>query len=228
MSEIERESFIYEQLEKVWQKQLLMKAVEYSKSNLGKKDSAPFTNTYTSDPPKNDSSPSVNLLPTLAAAAESSNLDEIKARLQAAEVVLAANTKRFNRVRAKFRASRRDVDELKRMLEEAQGNSGKSNVVTHPSPNQHNQHCYYRPFCKRMTRDCGGWTRTGCEDYRPKDKYGREGPKRKELPGGTDGAEFGKMKKEFDAPKLREIAKNSMRKKRDLQKATENPSKKKK
>jgi hypothetical protein len=39
---------------------------------------------------------------------------------------------------------------------------------------------------------------------------------------------FEKMKKEFDAPKLREIAKKSMRKKRDLQKATENPSKKKK
>jgi hypothetical protein len=36
------------------------------------------------------------------------------------------------------------------------------------------------------------------------------------------------MKNEFDAPKLREIAKKSMRKKRDLQKATENPSKKKK
>ena len=135
---------------------------------------------------------------------------------------------KVHRVRAKFRTSQRDVDALKRLLEEVQGLSDTRNDVTQCSPNQHDQSCYYRPFCQRMTRACSGWTRTGCQDFKPKDKYGREGPKRKELPGGTDGAEFRKMKKEFDAPKLRAIAKKSMRKKRYLQKATENPSKKKK
>jgi hypothetical protein len=67
-----------------------------------------------------------------------------------------------------------------------------------------------------MARDCGGWTRTGCEDFKPKDKFGREGPRRKELPGGTDGAVFRKRKREFDAPKLREIAKNQCGRKERL------------
>ena len=48
------------------------------------------------------------------------------------------------------------------------------------------------------------------------------------MPGGTDGPEFRKMKKEFDAPKLREIAKISMRKKREFKKQDENAPKKKK
>ena len=77
----------------------------------------------------------------------------------------------------------------------------------------------------RITRDCGGWTRTRCEDFKPKDKYGREGPRQKELPGRTDGAVFRKRKREFDAPKLREIAKKSMHKKRELKKQGEKPRK---
>ena len=79
-----------------------------------------------------------------------------------------------------------------------------------------------------MARACGRWTRTGCVDFKPKDKYGREGPKWKELPGGTDGPEFQKMKKKFDAPKLREIAKISMHKKREFKKQDENARKKEK
>ena len=69
----------------------------------------------------------------------------------------------------------------------------------------------------RMSRDSGGWTRTECGDFKPKDKYGREGPRHKELPGGTDGAVFRKRKRLFDAPKLRETSKQSMRKKRELE-----------
>ena len=107
-----------------------------------------------------------------------------------AEKVHEANAKKYNRVRAKFRASKRDVDTLKRILEELEGKSDTSNVVIPSSPNLHDQRCYYRPFCQRMARDCGGWTRTGCEDFKPKDKYGREGSRWKELPGGTDGAVF--------------------------------------
>ena len=194
----------------------------------GRKDGAPFTNVTPSDPPNHDSNPADNRLPALATFTEICHLNEIKAQLQAVEVVHAANTKKYNHVHAKFCASQRDVDALKRLLEEVQGKSDTSNVVTQCSPNQHDQRCYYRPFCKRMARACGGWTRMGCVDFKPKDKYGREGPKRKELPGGTDGPEFRKMKKEFDAPKLREIAKISMRKKREFKKQDENAPKKKK
>ena len=68
-----------------------------------------------------------------------------------------------------------------------------------------------------MSRDCGGLTRIGCEDFMPKDKNGREGPSHQELPGGTDGAVFRKRKRLFDAPKLRETSKQSMRKKRELE-----------
>ena len=105
-----------------------------------------------------------------------------------AEKVHEANAKKYNRVRAKFCTSKRDVDTLKRILKELEGKSGTSNVVIPSSPNLHDQHCYYWPFCKRMARDCGGWTRTGCEGFKPKDKFGREGPRQKELPGGTNGA----------------------------------------
>ncbi len=88
---------------------------------------------------------------------------------------------------AKFCASKRDVDTLKRMLK---GKSDTSNVVIPSHPNLHDQCCYYWPFCKRMARDYGGSTRTGCKDFKQKDKYGREDMRWKELPGGTNGAKF--------------------------------------
>jgi len=169
------------------------------------------------DQPGHEGDLADNRLPTLAAPATRLNVDTIKKQLQAAEKVHEANAKKYNRLRAKFWASKKDVDALKRMLEEAEGKSDNSNVAIPPLPNLHDQRCYYRPFCMKMSRDCGGWTRTGCEDFKPKDKYGREGLRRKELPGGTDGAVFRKRKRLFDAPKLRETSKKSMRKKRELE-----------
>jgi hypothetical protein len=93
MSAIERENFMYEQFEKVQQAQLLKRADEYDRSKKGRKGGAPVTNVTPSDPPNHDSNPADNRLPTLGAAAEILNLNEIKARLQDAEVVDAANTK---------------------------------------------------------------------------------------------------------------------------------------
>jgi hypothetical protein len=221
MSEIERENFVYERFEKFQQGQIMKRADGYERSGNASKDKASLANVSPTDQPGHGGDLADNHLPTLAAPATILNVDKIKKQLQAAEKAHEANAKKYNRVRAKFRASKRDVDTLKRMLEEVEGKSDTSNVVIPSSPNLHDQRCYYRPFCKRMARDCGEWTRTGCEDFKPKDKFGREGPRRKELPGGTDGAVFRKRKREFDAPKLREIAKKSMRKKREIEKQEE-------
>ena len=217
MSEIERESFVYERFDSFQQRQIMMRADGDKGSRKSRKARASLANVSPSDQPGHEGDLADNRLPTLAAPATRLNVDTIKKQLQAAEKVHEANAKKYNRLRAKFRASKKDVDALKRMLEEAEGKSDNSNVAIPPLPNLHDQRCYYRPFCMKMSRDCGGWTRTGCEDFKPKDKYGREGPRRKELPGGTDGAVFRKRKRLFDAPKLRETSKQSMRKKRELE-----------
>ena len=51
-----------------------------------------------------------------------------------------------NRLHAKFWASKKDIDALKRMLKEAEGKSDNSNVAIPPLPNLHDQHCYYSHF----------------------------------------------------------------------------------
>ena len=216
MSEIEWESFVYERFENFRQRQIMMRA-DGDKGSRSRKARASLANVSPSDQPGHEGDLADNRLPTLAAPATNLNVDTIKKQLQAAEKAHQANAKKYNRVRAKFCTSKRDVDTLKRILKELEGKSGTSNVVIPSSPNLHDQHCYYRPFCMWMTRDCGGWTRTGCEDFKPKDKYGREGPRRKESPGGTDGAVFRKRKRLFDAPKLCETSKQSMHKKREIE-----------
>ena len=72
-----------------------------------------------------------------------------------------------------------------------------------------------------MERACGGWIRTGFEDFKPIDKYRREDSRQKNCLEELMKLCFEKSKNEFDAPKLGKIAKNSIHKKRKLKKQDE-------
>mgnify|MGYP006203882077 FL=1 len=77
----------------------------------------------------------------------------------------------------------------------------------------HDQQCFYRPYCRRMASDCGGFHADKCIDFMPAKGDLPAGPRHHELPvGGIKSVEFKRQKRIHDSPKRCESVDKSRKK----------------
>ena len=121
-----------------------------------------------------------------------------------------------------YRKSKLAIENLERRINDQENVTSKSRAVESQFKWPHDQQCVYRPYCRRMASDCGGFHADKCIDFMPAKGDMPAGPRHHELPvGGINSAEFKRRKRIHDSPKRCESVDKS-RKKRKAKAGAEN------
>ena len=148
--------------------------------------------------------------------------DGLRKQLEVLKQEHAANTVTFNIARNAYRKSKLAIENLERQISDQENVTSKSRAVESQFKWPHDQQCVYRPYCRRMASDCGGFHADKCIDFMPAKGDMPAGPRHHELPvGGINSAEFKRRKRIHDSPKRCESVDKS-RKKRKAKAGAEN------
>jgi hypothetical protein len=147
--------------------------------------------------------------------------DGLREQLEALKQQHAANTDNFNKARRAYRKSKLAIENLERRINDQENPTAKSSSVQPQYKWPHDVQCFYRPYCRRMASDCGGFHADKCIDFMPAKGGMPAGPRHHELPvGGIKSAEFKRRKRIHDSPKICECV-DKARKKRKAKAAAE-------
>ena len=148
--------------------------------------------------------------------------DGLRKKLEVLKQEHAANTDIFNIARRAYRKSKLAIENLERQINDHENATAKSSAVESRFKWPHDMQCFYRPYCRRMASDCGGFHADKCIDFMPAKGGMPAGPRHHELPvGGIKSAEFKRRKRIHDSPKICECVIKA-RKKRKAKAAAEN------